>query len=96
MVVSYLIVSICIPASTMALTITKLQIESVPCSDSNRIRAHNRRQIHWSDDYKWVWPQVSRGRALKSFRVLLDKRRRLVKDVCIIQPLSMCSVSFLT
>ena len=42
----------------LALTITKLQIESVPCSDSNRIRAHNGRQIHWSDDYKWVWPQV--------------------------------------
>ena len=41
------------------------------------------------------WPLVSRGRALKSFRMLLDRRRRLVNDLCTIQPLSMCSVSFL-
>ena len=41
------------------------------------------------------WPLVSRGRALKSFRMLLDRRRRLVNDLCIMQPLSMCSVSFL-
>ena len=29
------------------------------------------------------WPQVSHGRALKSFRMLLDRRRRLVNDLCI-------------
>ena len=42
-------------------------------------------------------PQVSRGRALKSFRMLLDRRQRLVNELCIIQPLSisMCPVSFL-
>ena len=44
-----------------------------------------------------VSPQVSRGRALKSFRMLLDRRRRLVNELCIIQLLSiiLCSVSFL-
>ena len=42
-------------------------------------------------------PQVSRGRAMKSCRMLLDRRRRLANELCIIQPLSiiMCSVSFL-
>ena len=40
--------------------------------------------------------QVSRGRDLKSFRMLLDRRLRLVNDLCIIQTLSiLCSVSFL-
>ena len=29
-------------------------------------------------------PQVSHGRALKSFRMLLDRRQRLVNDLCII------------
>ena len=44
-----------------------------------------------------VPPQVSRGKALKSFRMLLDRRRPLVSELCINQPLSiiMCSVSFL-
>ena len=44
-----------------------------------------------------VSPQVSRGRALKSFRMLLDRCRPLVNELCISQPLSiiMCSVSFL-
>ena len=27
-------------------------------------------------------PQVSRGRALKSFRMLLDRRQRLVNELC--------------
>ena len=38
------------------------------------------------------WPLVSRGRALKSFRMLLDRRRRLVNDLCTIQPLSILCV----
>ena len=44
-----------------------------------------------------VSPQVSPGRALKSFRMLLDRRRPLVNELCINQPLSiiMCSVYFL-
>ena len=42
-------------------------------------------------------PQVSRGSALKSFRMLLDRLRPLVNKLCSNQPLSiiMCSVSFL-
>ena len=35
-------------------------------------------------------PQVLRGSALKSFRMLLDRRRRLVNELCIFQPLSIC------
>ena len=31
-----------------------------------------------------VWPEVSRGRALMSFRMLLNRRRLLVIDLCII------------
>ena len=44
-----------------------------------------------------VSPKVSRGKALKSFRMLLDRRRPLANELCINQPLSiiMSSVSFL-
>ena len=37
-------------------------------------------------------PQVSRGRALKSFRMLLDRRQRVVNDLCILQTLSILGV----
>ena len=37
-------------------------------------------------------PQVSRGRALKSFRMLLERRQRLVNKLCIIHPLSILCV----
>ena len=69
-------------------------------SDSKRIHIRNARSIHRSDvdTVHGFSPEVSRDRALKSFRMLLDRCRRLVNELCIIQPLSiiiMCSVSFL-
>ena len=58
-----------------------------------RIRNASAQEMH--DQFTGVMlihgfsPQVSRGRVLKSFRMLLDRRQRLVNELCIIQPLSI-------
>ena len=68
------------------------------CSDSKRIHTRNARSIHRCNVDTCVFSSSLACRALKSFQMLLDRRRRLVNELCIIQPLSiiMCPVSFLS
>ena len=73
------------------------QIESLHVAIRNAYAHKTHDQFNGVMLIHGVSPQVSRGRALKSFRMLLHRRRPLVNELCIIQPLSiiMCSVSFL-
>ena len=52
------------------------------CSDSKRIRTRNTRKFTGVKLIHGFSPQVSRGGALKSFQMLLDRRQRLFLTTC--------------
>ena len=60
------------------------QIESLPHVAIRNASAHKTHvKFIGVTIINWVWPKVSRGSALKSFRMLLDRRRRFVNDLCL-------------